>query len=89
MVLYVFNMYLSTRNIIFEVPNWHLEMIFNAVANCDRLDCAFDIAICEVIHLTQNKKPIPFENRLKFDPKIFVEYPTPRRVGYTLLKIKK
>jgi hypothetical protein len=34
-------------------------MIFDAVANCDRLDCAFDIAIYEVIHLTQNKKPIP------------------------------
>lgn len=37
----------------------------------------------------ENKKPIPFENRLKFHPKIFVEYPTPRRVGYSLPKIRK
>ena len=37
----------------------------------------------------KNKKPIPFENRLKFHPKIFVEYPTPRRVGYSLPKIRK
>jgi hypothetical protein len=35
------------------------------------------------------KKPIRFENRLKFHPKIFVEYSTPRRVGYSLPKIRK
>jgi hypothetical protein len=40
-------------------------------------------------HYLKNKKPIPFENRLKFDPKFFVEDPTPRRVGYTLPKIRK
>jgi len=38
---------------------------FNAVAICDRLVCAFDIAICEVIHLTQNKKPIPINNMIR------------------------
>ncbi len=50
---------------IFEVPNWHLMMASNAVTICDR----FEIAISEVIHVTQNKKPILFENRLQFDAK--------------------
>ena len=36
------------------------DEFFYAVAICDRSACAFDIAIYEVIHLTQNKKPIPF-----------------------------
>jgi hypothetical protein len=46
-------------------------MIFYVVANCDRLDFVFDIPFCNVIYLTQSKKPILFENRLKFDPKFF------------------
>jgi hypothetical protein len=37
----------------------------------------------------KNKKPIPFENRLKFTPKIYVESPTPKCVEYTLPKIRK
>jgi hypothetical protein len=62
-ILYVF---VNSKYYILVVPNWHLKMIFYVVAICDRLVCTFDIAICEVIHLTQNKKPIPFENRLQF-----------------------
>jgi len=40
------------------------DEFFNAVAICDRLDFVFDIAICDIIYLTQNKKPILLENRL-------------------------
>jgi len=44
------------------------DEFFNAVTICDQLDFVFDVAICDVIYLTQSKKPIPFENRLTFNP---------------------
>jgi len=34
-------------------------MIFKVVAICDRVGFVLGIAICDVIHPTQNKKPIP------------------------------
>jgi len=50
-------MYLSScKNHVLEVPNWHLKIIFKVAAICDRADFLFDIADCDVIHLTQNKK---------------------------------
>jgi len=48
-ILYVF---VNPKYYILEVPNWYLMMIFDAVAICDRIAYAFEIAICEVIHLT-------------------------------------
>jgi hypothetical protein len=56
-ILYVF---VNPKYYILEVSNWHLKMIFHAVANCDRLDFLFDIAICDVIYLIQNKKADSF-----------------------------
>jgi len=57
-ILYVFYMYLSTRkNHILEVRNWHVMMIFKVVAICDQLAYASEIAICDVIYPSQNKKP--------------------------------
>ena len=61
-ILYVF---VNPKYYILEVPNWYPQDEFsNAVAICDRLDFVFDIAICDIIYLTQNKKPILLENRL-------------------------
>ncbi len=80
-ILYVF---VNSKYYILEVPNWYLMAIFDVVANCDQLACAFDIAICEIIHLTQNKKPILFENRLKFNPKVFVKISSPTGICPTI-----
>jgi hypothetical protein len=41
------------------------------------------------LRLVNKKKPIPFGNRFHLNPKIYVESPTPRRVGYTLPKIRE
>jgi hypothetical protein len=63
-------MYLPTRkNNILEVPNWYLMMIFKVVVICDRGDFVFEIVICDIIHLTQNKKPVLLENRPWFGGK--------------------
>jgi hypothetical protein len=35
------------------------------------------------------KKPIPFENGLAFSPKFLWNFQYPRRVGYTLPKMRK
>ena len=35
----------------------------------------------------EKQTPIPFGNRLQLNPKIYIESPTPKRVGYTLPKI--
>ena len=37
----------------------------------------------------EKQTPIPFGNRLQLNPKIYIESPTPKRVGYTLPKIIK
>jgi hypothetical protein len=45
--------------------------------------------ILESRETEKQKSPFLFENRLKFTPKIYVESPTPKCVGYTLPKIRK
>jgi hypothetical protein len=75
------------------VPNWHLKIIFKVVAICDRVDFVFDIADCDVIHLTQNKKThscteqaVGNPERLWKEPR---QLPPPRQSSLTISEKKQ